>query len=177
MLIDYIPAKNFTSGAYVHNPPRLLKLIVIHWIVGTLDACVRWFQAPSNNKSSAHYVIGVNGEIVQMVEEENIAWHAGVSSWKDYPTYGMWQSLNPCSIGIELAGPPSSIGMKGWPKSEIIACAELCKDIHIRWPEIKIIDHSRISPAVKIDVIKGTGHPEDVFPWTELLELSGVPEA
>jgi N-acetyl-anhydromuramyl-L-alanine amidase AmpD len=112
-----------------------------------------------------------------MVEEEQIAWHAGYSSWKDYPTYGTWQSLNPCSIGIELEGPPSSIGTKGWPDTQIEKCAELCKDIRIRWPEIKLIDHWRISPTNKIDVIKGTGYAEDVFPWGKLLEWSGVEEA
>jgi len=179
MIMDFIPAKNKTSGGFVRQPPRKFLLIVIHWIAGSAAAGIRWFQNPNNTESSAHYVIDVDGKVTQMVLEEEIAWHAGLSEYKDYPTYEKeWKakSLNPCSIGIELAGPPSRIGRDGWPKPLIESCYALCREIHIRYPDIKIIDHSSICKG-KIDVKKGTGHPEDVFPWTELLEKSGVPEA
>ena len=191
MLMDFIPARNKTSGS-CFGPgkawPMMRKylLIVIHWTAGSSESAVSWFQSDSNLQSSAHYVIDTNGKIVNMVTEENVAWHAGVSSWKDYPTYpadkinfpfaGDWNSLNPCSLGIELEGPPSCIQLYGWKDAQIKACAELCNDIFIRRPDIKIIDHSRIC-STKIDVLRGTGKSEDVFPWQQLLDLSGVPEA
>ena len=71
---------------------------------------------------------------------------------------------------------PSCIQLYGWKDAQIKACAELCNDIFIRRPDIKIIDHSRIC-STKIDVLRGTGKSEDVFPWQQLLDLSGVPEA
>ena len=37
--------------------------------------------------------------IYKIVEEKNIAWHCGASSWKDYV------SLNKYSLGIELDNP------------------------------------------------------------------------
>jgi N-acetylmuramoyl-L-alanine amidase len=180
-MINFMPAKNKTSDLLFGigkkwQPERKFLLLVIHWIVGTAEAGIRWFQAPNNNQSSAHYIVSEMGEIIQMVEEKDVAWHAGKSKWKDYPTYGLWNSLNPCSIGIELAGPPSRIGRNSWPECEIQKCVDLCKDIKIRHPEIKLIDHSRIC-STKIDVIKGTGFPEDVFPWEKLVRESGIEEA
>jgi N-acetyl-anhydromuramyl-L-alanine amidase AmpD len=174
-------ARNWTPGDHYTLKPlvRQYLLIVIHWAACSFRQCVTWFRAPRNIVSSSHYVVSENAPdlIIQMVKEEDIAWHAGVSKWKDYPTYGQWDSLNPCSIGIELGGPPSTLGQKEWPEHQIIRCASLCKDIARRHPEIKLVDHSRICPGKKIDVIAGTGYPEDVFPWKELLEMSGVEEA
>jgi len=179
--IEFLPARNKTSASLFGpgkrwETPRLFKLVVIHWTAGSFNSCLRWFQAPNNKRSSAHYVISELGKIVQMVDEESVAWHAGISSWKDYPTYGNWNSLNPCSIGIELAGPPSCIGLKGWNEEQLDALVELCRDIRIRMPDIKLIDHSRIC-ATKIDVLKGTGYEEDLFPWGRLLSESGMIEA
>lgn len=181
MTCEFIPAKNMTPGDQFGpgkkwHPERRFDLIVIHWVAGSFNSCIRWFQALGNNRSSAHYVISELGKIVQMVDEGDVAWHAGRSKWKDLPTYGIWDSLNPCSIGIELAGPPSSIGLRGWNDEQIEALVVLCKDIHRRYPDIALIDHSRIC-STKIDVIKGTGYKEDVFPWQRLLDESGVREA
>ncbi len=208
MTIEFLPARNKTSASLFGpgkrwETPRLFKLVVIHWTAGSFNSCLRWFQAPNNKRSSAHYVISELGKIVQMVDEESVAWHAGISSWKDYPTYPAstnnivnpwvvsettdgekikhrkyydWNSLNPCSIGIELAGPPSCIGLKGWNDEQIEALVELCRDIRIRMPDIKLIDHSRIC-ATKIDVIKGTGYEEDIFPWDRLVDDTKMIEA
>ena len=48
---------------------------------------------------SCHYLIKRNGNVVQMVQDEKVAWHAGKSLWKDY------ESLNKHSIGIEISNP------------------------------------------------------------------------
>ncbi len=179
MNIPFLKSPNFTNVIDK-------TLLVIHWTAGPFESCISWFQN-EKSRASAHYVVAYNGEIVQMVEEEDVAWHAGVSSWKNYPTIWQgveWGALNPCSIGIEAEGPPTFIRSKllglglrvEWQDAQIRALAELCKDIRNRHPNIKIIDHSRIC-AAKIDVIEGTGKPEDAFPWAKLLELSGVPEA
>ena len=37
-----------------------------------------------NSKVSCHYLIKNNGEIITLVPELYIAWHAGVSFWKNY---------------------------------------------------------------------------------------------
>jgi N-acetyl-anhydromuramyl-L-alanine amidase AmpD len=51
-------------------------------------------------KISAHYMIGRNGEIYQLVDEDRVAFHAGKGSLPGYPEYQ--NKLNEYSLGIEL---------------------------------------------------------------------------
>lgn len=180
MNILKVKCKNFTKI----KTNKLL--IVIHWAACTGRQAVYWFTCPGNKVSSAHYVIDKKGNVTQLVDEKYIAWHAGYSSLKDYPTIlnnRNWMSLNVCSIGIEIAGPPMSINKQekiinkwtGWPEQEIQALIQLCKEIKIRWPNIKLTDHSTISPGRKTDVKKGKGI--DKFPWERLLNETEIKEA
>ena len=57
------------------------------------------------SKVSAHYFINEEGKLWQIVEDKNIAWHAGVSKWLDR------KNLNETSIGIELENPGHQHGM------------------------------------------------------------------
>jgi len=67
---------------------------------GTLGSAVSWFgqqHFPPDKPTSAHFVVGPeDSNIVHMVEEKDIAYHAG--SLADGTSY------NPSSIGIEHAG-------------------------------------------------------------------------
>ncbi len=66
--------------------------IVIHTMQGYYNGAISWFQNPAS-QVSAHYLIrSSDGDITQMVEEKDIAWHAG--NW----------SYNQRSIGIEHEG-------------------------------------------------------------------------
>jgi N-acetyl-anhydromuramyl-L-alanine amidase AmpD len=58
-------------------------LIVLHDTADRLrpDDTVSWF-ATSRSKVSAHLVVGRDGSIVQMVDFDRAAWHAGKSSWR-----------------------------------------------------------------------------------------------
>ena len=53
----------------------------------------------SKSKVSSHYFIKKNGDILNLVPDLYVAWHAGVSSWGNY------RSLNKYSIGIEISNP------------------------------------------------------------------------
>ncbi|WP_162202171.1 papain-like cysteine protease family protein [Pseudoxanthomonas suwonensis] len=67
---------------------RTIDRIVIHITDGgrNISGPVSWFKNPEA-KVSAHYIVGQDGEIVQMVAHKDVAWHAG--------------SANATSIGIE----------------------------------------------------------------------------
>lgn len=68
--------------------------LVIHYTAGgSTDGAVQTFL---NAGVSAHFVIGRNGELIQMVDTDVAAWHAGVSIWNGR------RELNQWSIGIEL---------------------------------------------------------------------------
>jgi len=70
--------------------------IVVHYTGGrSFDSSVSWLRNPGS-KVSAHVIIGKEGEILQMVPFDTIAWHAGISEWKGR------SDLNNYSIGIEL---------------------------------------------------------------------------
>jgi N-acetylmuramoyl-L-alanine amidase len=73
-----------------------ITAIIYHFTAGpSLAGTLRWFQMPSS-KVSAHYVIGKDGRIVQMVPLDRAAWHAGRSSLAGR------SGVNRFSIGIEI---------------------------------------------------------------------------
>ena len=83
---------NFTPG----NLSRI-KYIVIHYVGalgGAKENCV--YYGGGDRGSSAHYFVGFSGEIWQCVEDKNIAWHCGASSYR-HP-----ECRNESSIGIEM---------------------------------------------------------------------------
>jgi len=88
MDIPFHKSPNFRAG----NIP---KILIIHYTAsGNMSGVIDTFMKP--NGVSCHYIVGPTGEIVQMVKDENCAFHAGKS------TYGNLDWLNNDSIGIEL---------------------------------------------------------------------------
>ncbi len=61
--------------------------LVIHAMAGLFPGTVTWFKNPKS-QVSAHYLISKKGELLQMVQEKNKAWHCG--------------KANAFTIGIEL---------------------------------------------------------------------------
>ena len=72
---------------------------------------------------SCHYLINRKGEIIQMVKDRNIAWHAGKSKWKKF------KDLNHCSIGVELVNRGHKFGYQDYSKNQINNLLRLCKNL------------------------------------------------
>ncbi|KKF37887.1 N-acetylmuramoyl-L-alanine amidase [Erwinia tracheiphila] len=122
---------------------------------------------------SAHYLIPEepamkNGKpvVLQLVDENKRAWHAGVSSWNGR------SNLNDSSIGIEIVNSGFTDDVNGqrtwYPFSEkqITAVAALAKDIIHRYqitPD-NVIGHADIAPLRKQD-------PGKLFPWERLAAM------
>ena len=134
---------------------------------------------------STHYLIGADGNIIQMVPESKRAWHAGKSCW------GTNSDLNSSSIGIELIDPgfsdtdknPCPLPSCFWNQSngkhifgstktwynfsaqQITSMISLCKEIMQRYqiPACNILGHSDIAFTRKMD-------PGPLFPWKMLAE-------
>ena len=106
---------------------------------------------------SCHYFIKNNGEIIKIVPESYIAWHAGKSSW------GNHKSLNKDSIGIEIANPGHDLNYKYFTKKQIISILKLSHYLIRKYKiDIKnILGHSDIAPERKKD-------PGEKFPWKYL---------
>ena len=106
------------------------------------------------SKVSCHYFIKNNGEILNMVPDLYISWHAGISKWKKY------NSLNTNSIGIEISNPGHNFKYKKFSQKQIVSIKNLSK-LLIKKYKIKaknILAHSDIAPTRKKD-------PGEKFPW------------
>lgn len=111
---------------------------------------------------SAHYVVEENGDIYSLVDENNRAWHAGVSKWEDD------QDINDLSIGIEIVNsghpyPGYESVYRPFPDTQMDALIDLSSEI-INRHHIKpcyILGHSDIAWRRKID-------PGELFDWALL---------
>jgi V8-like Glu-specific endopeptidase len=78
---EYEQASRFVAAAEGNysksTGPRTIRRVVIHITDGgrAINGTVGWFQNPAA-KVSAHYIVGQDGEVVQMVRENDVAWHA-----------------------------------------------------------------------------------------------------
>lgn len=91
---EYITNINFTDK----NDTSKNKYIVIHYFGGLSNAKqLGKYWAQTYAGASAHYGIDFDGAVFQYVEDDDIAWHCGASSYKHA------ECRNSNSIGIELA--------------------------------------------------------------------------
>jgi len=111
------------------------------------------------SKVSCNYLIKINGEIITMVPDLYISWHAGKSSWRNY------KSLNKNSIGIEITNPGHSHGYRKFSNSQILSLIKLSKFLINKYKiDLKnILGHSDIAPDRKKD-------PGEKFPWKYLAQ-------
>ncbi|MEP6340706.1 N-acetylmuramoyl-L-alanine amidase [Parasphingorhabdus sp.] len=134
-----------------------VTILVMHY-TGMKDAAsaINWLANP-DAKVSAHYVVTEDGQIVQMVNEENRAWHAGRGYWRGI------EDVNSASIGIEIVNPGHEWGYVPFPEEQMDSVTRLASEIVGRHNIAKsnIIGHSDLAPARKQD-------PGELFDWGRL---------
>ena len=133
---------------------KQIKFIIFHYtgMKNAKDAIKR--LTDNRSKVSSHYFIKNNGNVITLVPELYISWHAGVSSWQNY------KSINKHSIGIEISNSGHDHRYKNFSKKQIQSILKLSKFL-IRKYKIKkknILGHSDIAPNRKKD-------PGEKFPW------------
>ena len=101
MSINYSP--NFDSKK---RSVSKVKYLIFHYTgMKSEKGAIRRLTS-LNSKVSCHYFIKNDGEIIQIVPDLYIAWHAGISYWKKD------KLLNSNSIGIEISNPGHKNGYK-----------------------------------------------------------------
>ncbi|RLL43968.1 N-acetylmuramoyl-L-alanine amidase [Oceanobacillus piezotolerans] len=130
---------------------------------------------------SAHYMIGRDGEIHQLVPEERVAYDAGKGDLPDFPNYK--NRLNEYSIGIELLAIGTKTEMQtmmmseaayneltapliGYTDEQYEALDKLLAEIVTRNPQIHytrqyIVGHDEYAPERKTD-------PGSLFDWSKI---------
>ncbi len=93
-------------------------------------------------KVSPHYMIGRDGTVYKMVDENDLAHHAGKSRMQDGR-----ESVNAFSIGIELINSKTDYPTN----AQYIALAKLIDDIKTRHKIEHIVGHKDIAPERKSD--------------------------
>ena len=94
---------------------------------------------------------------MQLVKDNNIAWHAGISNWFNF------KNLNKNSIGIELENKGHQYGYQDFPNKQIRELIKILKILKKKFKiqNINITGHSDIAPNRKKD-------PGEKFPWKKL---------
>ncbi|WP_199096147.1 N-acetylmuramoyl-L-alanine amidase [Dyella sp. ASV21] len=152
----------------VHNPmaqwvpspnmdARRPVLIVLHFTNehSAAQALHTLRTGNSGGPVSAHYLVGNDGHIYQLVADEQRAWHAGAGRW------GTITDVNSASIGIEL----DNDGDSPFTQAQIDSLLGLLADLTQRWriPPTQIIGHEDLAPGRKDD-------PGPRFPWQKLAQ-------
>jgi len=136
---------------------KQIKFIIFHYTGMKNESNALKKLTDIRSEVSCHYLIKNNGEIVEMLPDLYIAWHAGKSSWKNY------KSLNKNSIGIEITNPGHKHGYKKFTKKQITPLLKLSKFLIKKYkisPK-NILGHSDIAVLRKKD-------PGEKFPWEYL---------
>ena len=153
-ILNYSP--NFNSKK---RKSKQIKFIIFHYtgMKRELEAVNKLTNIQS--EVSSHYLIKNNGNILTLVPDLYVAWHAGKSSWKSY------KSLNQNSIGIEITNPGHEFSYKKFSKKQIYSLLKLVKFLIKKYKinSKNVLGHSDIAPERKKD-------PGEKFPWKYLSE-------
>ena len=154
MKTTFIYSPNFNLKKRVKNE---IKFIVFHYTGMRSEKSAIHRLSRIQSEVSSHYFIKNNGEIITLVPDLYIAWHAGKSYWKNY------ESLNKDSIGIEISNPGHISNYKKFSNKQIISLLKLSKFLIKKYKigSKNILGHSDIAPERKKD-------PGEKFPWKYL---------
>lgn len=129
-----IQQKLLTINPYSRPGTKIgkIKNIVIHWVGNARSSAIanrNYFESLKDKKiyASSHYIIGLEGEIIQCVPESEIAYHGN--------------HANSYSIGIENCHPDWEGKFNDKTYASLVElCADLCKRYELD-PTIALIRH------------------------------------
>ena len=149
MIINYSPNFNLKK-----RDKNKIKYLIYHYTGMKNDKSAIKKLTSTNSNVSCHYYITASGNLIRMVPDLYIAWHAGKSHWRNH------ESLNYNSIGIEISNPGHEHGYKNFNHNQVKSLIKISKFIIKKYKINKknILGHSDIAPLRKID-------PGEKFPW------------
>jgi len=157
---ERLPSPNFGL-----RPPGDVSLVVIHnislppdefggdWVedffLNQLDAAAHpYFATIADVQVSAHFYVRRDGRVIQFVDCDQRAWHAGASNWCGR------DNCNDYSVGIELEGSDT----QPFESAQYAALWALLDALRLRYPITAVVGHSDVAPGRKTD-------PGSCFDW------------
>lgn len=131
-------------------------VIIHHTAQESASQTLFTFSVRRSLGSSAHYVIGRDGIVYQMLNDYVRSWHAGNSKW------GSITDMNSCSLGIELDNNGTT---DKFSDAQIDALLKLLVFLKKEYgiPQANFIGHCDVAPGRKQD-------PSKYFPWKRLAD-------
>ena len=150
--LEYSP--NFSAKK---RNSKEIKFLIFHYTGMSKEYNALKKLTKIQSEVSSHYFIKKNGDIILLVPDLYVAWHAGKSSWRNY------SSLNKNSIGIEISNPGHQFNYRKFSQKQLNSILKLSRCLIKKYnikPE-NILGHSDIAPNRKKD-------PGEKFPWENL---------
>jgi len=161
-IIQWVGTPNFKKG----RGGRIPLAIVDHITAGAFPGCLSWQQNPAS-EASAHYLVTKAGRIMQLVKDEDTAWHTGGVNKPSWPLYD-GTNPNRYTIGIEHEGMPGD----GLTSDQYQATLWLHRQLIEKWGIP--VDRDHIIGHYRIDSVNRPNCPGSGFPWDRLfLDLEG----
>ena len=146
-MAEWVPSPN-------HNARQPVLIVIHHTEQDSVQQSLDTLRTRnSGGQVSAHYLVGKDGSLYQLVPDTLRAWHAGAGRW------GTIADVNSASIGIEL----DNDGRSPFPPTQIATLLRLLDDLctRLRIPRTAVIGHADLAPDRKVD-------PSRWFPWAQL---------
>ncbi len=161
----WIPTTHFWSGRRGYTP----RWIVLHGSGGgtSADEIARAFQT-DDPPTSAHYVVGLNGEVIQCVAEADSAWANGVLSAGHDPWWSPSVNPNFQTLSIEVVKPDSG-NRNQLTQAQQQACFALIRQLCQKWsiPMQPADASGGITGHQSIDPVNRANCP-GAYPWDAL---------
>lgn len=139
--------KRLVSWGFAEAQGRTIDTIIVHSSYNALggdkydaDKVIAIYKS---YEVSPHYIIDRDGKILQLVEEKNIAYHAGAAKLPDGRT-----NVNSVSIGIEMLNDDAG---DAYTDKQYSALSFLLGDIKKRYAIRYVLGHDDVAPGRKTD--------------------------
>lgn len=155
-IIDLIVIHSISLPPGIYGGPEVEQLLTnrLDWNAHP------YFEQIRGMEVSSHFFVRRDGEVIQFVDADARAWHAGQSSWRGR------NNCNDDSIGIELEGLEGGL----FEPAQYTALTQLCTSLVRRYPIVHVAGHEHIAPGRKQD-------PGPGFDWARLQAGLGWPDA
>ncbi len=150
--------ENILENCYKkHERVRQIDFLILHHLQA--NSIAETIEALEYHQVSAHFLVDKNGKIVQLVDENDIAFHAGVSCWNGF------EGLNTNSIGIEFIN--SNPFSNNFSREQMLAGVDLASYLINKY-QIQnryVLGHSDVAYNSATGFLDRKQDPSHLFDW------------